>query len=75
MGVDGRFQGRYVCVHFKGKKYDVLAFAKHTETQEELVLYRPASNSGELFARPAEMFFGEVEVDGKKVPRFRKETQ
>lgn len=62
--------------HFKGKMYEVLGVAKHSETLEELVVYGeavpPAGEAGKngLWARPKKMFLEEVEVEGKKVPRF-----
>jgi hypothetical protein len=63
--------------HFKGKKYEVLGIARHSETLEELVMYRALYASKEfgkdaLWARPKKMFFDKVVIDGKIVPRFRK---
>lgn len=58
--------------HYKGGLYEVLSEALHTETQEIMIYYRrqksPASQ--EFFVRPKSMFLGNVEVCGKKVPRF-----
>jgi hypothetical protein len=58
--------------HYKGKLYEVIGTARHSETLEELVvykaLYQPAGEN--LWVRPLEMFMEEVEVDGKKMPRF-----
>lgn len=51
--------------HFKGGMYQVLFVALHTETQEELVIYRSLEN-GQHFARPKAMFLSEV--DYKKYP-------
>lgn len=56
--------------HYKGKEYEVLGVAKHSETLEELVVYRALYDEGGLWVRPLEMFAEEVEVNGKKVPRF-----
>ena len=61
--------------HFKGNLYEVIGIARHSETQEELVVYKEindVSKSGEnsLWVRPKKMFLEAVEVDGKKVPRF-----
>ena len=53
--------------HFKGMEMEVIGVAKHSETLEELVIYR---HDGELWARPVKMFEEEVEVNGQKVPRF-----
>lgn len=60
--------GRYR--HYKGRDYQVLGCAKHTETGEELVVYRALYGEQELWARPKTMFSEEVTVDGKPVPRF-----
>ncbi len=56
--------------HFKGGVYEVIGFAKHSETLEDMVLYRHAGED-KLWARPLSMFTESVEVEGKKVPRFR----
>ena len=60
--------GRYR--HYKGGEYEVLGAARHSETLEPLVVYRPLSNDTGWWVRPHAMFFGEVEVDGRSVPRF-----
>lgn len=56
--------------HYKGKEYEVLGLAKHSETLEELVVYRALYGEGELWVRPLVMFLEEIELDGKKIPRF-----
>lgn len=58
--------------HFKGKKYKVHGLVKHSETLEDLVLYEALYENalGKMWVRPKEMFLEEVEVEGKKVPRF-----
>ena len=61
--------GRYR--HYKGKEYSVLGVARHSETQEELVVYRQEYGDHGLWVRPAKMFLETVWVDGKKVPRFQ----
>ncbi|WP_193509599.1 MULTISPECIES: DUF1653 domain-containing protein [unclassified Cryobacterium] len=58
--------GRYR--HFKGNVYEVIGIARHSETEEELVVYR--SPAGELWVRPKDMFFGTTTVDGTEVQRF-----
>ena len=62
--------------HFKGKYYEVIGVGHHSETLEELVIYRALYDSAEfgknaLWARPVESFIGSVEKDGKKIPRFK----
>jgi hypothetical protein len=56
--------------HYKGKEYEVLGVAKHSETTEELVVYRALYGEGELWVRPLAMFLERIEVEGKKIPRF-----
>jgi hypothetical protein len=60
--------GRYR--HYKGNEYTVLGVARHSETQEELVVYRPEYGERGLWVRPAAMFVENVTVDGRPVPRF-----
>ncbi len=62
--------------HYKGKFYEVIGIARHSETMEELVVYRALYDSEEfgknaLWARPLSMFLETVIVDGKEVPRFK----
>jgi hypothetical protein len=62
--------------HYKGKFYEVVGVARHSETLEELVVYRALHESDEfgknaLWVRPKKMFLEEVVVDGQKVPRFK----
>src|SRR5690606_17913410 len=54
--------------HYKGGLYEVLGLARHSETEEELVVY--ASASGAWWVRPRSMFFERVTADGASVPRF-----
>ena len=65
--------GRYR--HFKGKEYQVLEVARHSETLEEFVVYRALyedkdGRHGGLWIRPLRMFTEEVARDGRKQPRF-----
>jgi hypothetical protein len=61
--------GRYR--HYKGKDYEVLGCARHSETEEELVVYRALHGERGLWVRPKAMFLETVTVDGQSVPRFR----
>lgn len=56
--------------HFKGNYYEVLGVARHSETGEELVVYRPLYGERGLWVRPLAMFTEPVERDGKTMPRF-----
>ncbi|MFA6447738.1 MAG: DUF1653 domain-containing protein [Patescibacteria group bacterium] len=57
--------------HYKGGEYDVVGLAHHSETLEELVVYRALYDQGSLWVRPLKMFLEEVEIDGQLVPRFK----
>jgi len=61
--------GRYR--HYKGHEYTVIGIARHSETMEELVIYRQEYGDNALWVRPKQMFLETVEVDGKIVPRFQ----
>lgn len=56
--------------HFKGNEYEVIGIAKHSETQEEMVVYRALYGAKELWVRPVAMWSEEVNRDGYKGPRF-----
>lgn len=56
--------------HYKGGVYEVIGVANHSETLEKMVVYK--HGDGELWVRPLAMFTELVEVNGKKMPRFRK---
>ena len=60
--------GRYR--HYKGKDYTVIGVARHSETEEELVVYRQEYGDHGLWVRPKAMFMETVEVDDQTVPRF-----
>ena len=60
--------GRYR--HYKGQKYEVLGTARHSETEEEFVVYRALYGNFGLWIRPTAMFLGTVTVDGRPCPRF-----
>ena len=61
--------GRYR--HFKGKEYQVIGTARHSETLEEMVVYRALYGAGGLWVRPTAMWTEQVERDGYCGPRFR----
>ena len=60
--------GRYR--HFKGNEYQVLGIARHSETLEELVVYRALYGDGGLWVRPASMWTEIIGRDGYHGPRF-----
>lgn len=60
--------GRYR--HFKGREYEVLGIARHSETEEELVVYRALYGDFGLWVRPVSMWNEAVERDGKTFRRF-----
>jgi hypothetical protein len=60
--------GRYR--HYKGGEYEVLGEARHSETEEELVVYRALYGERGLWVRPRAMWSELVEVDGVEQPRF-----
>jgi len=62
--------GRYR--HYKGGDYEVIGVARHSETHEPLVVYRPLYNDTGWWVRPHAMFFESVEVDGVIRPRFER---
>ena len=56
--------------HYKGSLYQVLHVANHSETEEELVVYRCLYGEYDVWVRPLAMFTESIEVNGKEVPRF-----
>ncbi len=60
--------GRYR--HYKGREYRVIGTARHSETQEELVVYQMLYGDRGLWVRPRGMFEESVLIDGLSVPRF-----
>jgi hypothetical protein len=61
--------GRYR--HYKGRDYQVLGIARHSETLEPLVVYQALYGERGLWVRPAAMFIGSVETHAGSVARFR----
>ena len=62
--------GRYR--HFKGNEYELLYVARHSETIQEMVVYRALYGEGGIWVRPASMWNEIVERDGKTYRRFTK---
>ena len=61
--------------HYKGNLYRIIAFARHSETLEDLVIYEALYENGGTWARPREMFCDHVTVGGKTVRRFSPESE
>ena len=55
---------------FKGNEYEVIGIARHSETLEEMVVYRALYGDAGIWVRPAEMWNETVERDGKAFQRF-----
>jgi hypothetical protein len=60
--------GRYR--HYKGNDYEVIGVARHSETEEELVVYRKLYDDCSLWVRPLAMFMEDVNMDGRQLQRF-----
>ena len=56
--------------HFKGGLYRLIGLAKDSETLKDIVVYQALYGDKQMWTRPAGMFFGKVERDGKKMDRF-----
>ncbi len=56
--------------HFKGNEYEVIGIAKHSETLEEMVIYRALYGDCGYWVRPISMWNEKVERDGKTYMRF-----
>jgi len=61
--------GRYR--HYKGNDYEVVGVAKHSETEEEVVVYRALYGERGLWVRPLVLFLETVVVEGRPQPRFQ----
>lgn len=61
--------GRYR--HHRGNEYEVIGIARHSETEEHLVVYRTLYGDHSLWVRPLGMFMESVTVDGQEKPRFQ----
>ena len=56
--------------HYKGNQYEVIGFAKHSETLEDMVIYKALYGERGIWVRPLSMWENPIEVDGKTVKRF-----
>ena len=56
--------------HYKGGLYQVIGVARHSESLEPVVVYRPLYGEGALWVRPYAMFCGQVQAEGEQQPRF-----
>lgn len=61
--------------HFKGNRYELVDFAKHSETLETMVIYRALYGERGLWVRPLSMWSEEIERDGKLFKRFELENE
>lgn len=59
--------------HYKGGRYEVIDLARHSETGQRMVVYRPLYGDRELWVRPLEMFLETVDIDGRAQQRFQLE--
>ena len=64
--MSARMQPGDIVRHFKGNRYEILHFAKDSETREDVVVYRALYGERGVWVRPMEMFF--YEVDHEKYP-------
>ena len=62
--------GRYR--HYKGGEYELIGVARHSESTEPMVVYRPLYDDSGWWVRPHAMFFETVTVDGRSRPRFER---
>ncbi len=61
--------------HFKGNRYEVIGLARHSETEEWMVVYRALYGDHGLWVRPARMWLETVERDGRTYQRFTPEEE
>lgn len=70
--VDKPFLATGLYRHYKGQLYKVIDLARHSETEEWLVVYQPQYGDGGLWVRPFAMFIEEIEFNGLRQARFAK---
>jgi hypothetical protein len=63
-------KGKYK--HYKGSLYEVLDVARHSETEEWMVVYKTLYGDYSTFVRPYDMFVSKIEVEGVMVDRFKR---
>jgi len=56
--------------HYKGNLYELISIARHSETLEDMAVYRALYDEGRLWVRPLSMFLETIEVNSQRVPRF-----
>ena len=56
--------------HYKGNLYELLYIGKHSETLEEVVVYRALYGDNDIWVRPLNMWDEDVVIDGKTIKRF-----
>jgi len=56
--------------HYKGNEYEVIGFSKHSETLEDMVIYKALYGDGGTWVRPLSMWDNPIEIDGKIIKRF-----
>lgn len=67
------FKPKDIVRHFKGNMYEIIGIATHTETGEEMMIYRSCDDHKKVWARPLEMFLGDV--DHEKYPEVKQEKR
>ncbi len=60
--------------HYKGQQYRVIGTARHSETEEDVVVYQALYGEYGLWVRPLSMFSETVQVDGEQIARFSLQT-
>ena len=61
--------------HYKGNLYELIGIARHSETLEDMAVYRALYGDGGLWVRPLCMFIETVVVDGRQIPRFARHDE
>ena len=69
--MESTIQSGTVFKHYKGNLYEFITFAIHSETREEVVVYKALYGEYGIWVRPKSMFFEMIVIDGGEMPRFR----